>query len=184
MSATVSSYVPSLTDATATRNADVLPLTFPARPQVMTVYMRFVEMGSVLNNGATARIFHVGASDDSDARLVCDSPSAGGAFRLFHGARGGSVIVTLAVAPSLGDRVELRALLNADGSIQLHQSINSAAETSTAASSAQILAPTWSAPLIWLNSTGTDRIGFIAFRNVLIHRGVQTLETMRRLASV
>ncbi len=46
------------------------------------------------------------------------------------------------------------------------------------------LGAAWTEKIMWINSRTTTAVGFTAIRNVVIHRGVQTLQTMRRLANV
>ena len=60
-----------------------------------------------------------------------------------------------------------------------------AAETETPESSALVLASAWSGTILYVNNRGQgDRAGFIGLRNLVFHRGVQSLTTMRRLAGV
>ena len=176
-----SSYVPT-GGATATRNIDILPLPFPARPQAMTGYVRFVEQGSILINGA--RIFQISNAANEAPALLLNSNATN--YRCQHQNDTGIVTVVLAAAPSIGAGVELVVQLSADGSIVLIQSIGGAASTTTAASSALVLAVAWSSPtLLHINNVdGTSGLGFNAFRNIVFHRGVQSLTTMRRLANV
>ena len=183
MTQIASSYIPT-GGATATRNADVLPLPFPARPQAMTVYVRFVELGTIKDPaGDFPGIFHIGGpATVNDPRF--EIQESGGKYQLRHDNGIINVTATLAAASDIGDLVELRGVLNADGSVQMGQSINSAAETTTAVSDAAVLGPAWHTPRIYINSRGEERFGFIALRNLVFHRGVQSLETMRRLAGV
>lgn len=162
---------------TVTRNADVLPFPFPARPQVMTGYIRFVELGTILIS--EARLWQISVAD-ANPRLMVEAVS--GVYRMRHSTDNGTVTSTLAVAPSIGDGVEVMAQVNVDGSIQIHQSINGAALTSGSVSSALALAPQWSGVILNINRGGAR--GFIAIREIVFHRGVQSLTTMRRLAGV
>lgn len=177
MSATTSSYMRS-GSATVQRNADVLPFPFPARPQAMTIYVRFEEIGSILTNDA--RILQIGLN--TNPRLFFFM--GGAVYRFTHRTANGSVNAILAVAPSIGDGVELVGQINADGSIKLIQSIGGAAETETSQTSALVLQPAWSDTLLWLNNVAGLSDGFTAYRNVVVERGVQPLATMRRLAGV
>jgi hypothetical protein len=68
--------------------------------------------------------------------------------------------------------------------IQIHQTINGAAETSATASAALALPDAWSAAQLWINSSVTAVAGFNKFMNVAVLRGVQSLTTMRREAGV
>lgn len=179
MSSTISTYIPT-SGATATRNADVLPFPFPARPQVMTVYVRFVELGSVLVTNA--RVFQIGSVTSASPRLILFKASGG--FRFQHQTLNGAVLATAAALSSIGDVMEYVCQLDTTGAVNLIQSINSAAKVTTGFSGGLTFAAAWSGPLLWLNSAGIGNIGFNAFRNIVFHRGVQTIETMRRLAGV
>jgi hypothetical protein len=181
MAASSSSYQPSA-GAAVQRNADVLPFPFPARPQAMTIYVRFIEMGTILE--ASVRIVEV--SDIAAAGPLFRVFPVSGLYAFEHvNAAGANSRATLAVAPSIGNGVELLAQLTAGGTCKLIQSINEAAETETAESSALLLSPAWSSTILFVNDRlAEDRGGFIALRNLVFHRGVQSLETMRRLAGV
>ena len=188
MSNTVSSYIPSISGS-ATRNADLLPLPFPARPQALTAYIRFIEVGTILTGNA--RVFQIGNGTfgDEEALLIMNRGSAGNQFyRFSYNADGNHVQSQLAIAPSIGDGVELMGHLIIDGndaSVQLRQSINGAVATAAAESGTRPLLAAWDRQILYLGRSNTSTtIGFIAVRNVKFHRGVQTIETMRRLAGV
>lgn len=176
-----SSYMPTDT-ATTTRNSDTLPFPFPPRPQAMTVYARFIEMGTVLVSGS--RVLHIGGSLFSDApRFLLQELNGGYAVRHDNGTTNQVVAITSPV-PSVGDTVELVAHLNVDGSVKLQQSVNSGLVATSTETGAATLHPAWASSLLYLNSGGTSNYGFAAFRNIAIHRGVQTIDTMRRVAGV
>lgn len=174
-----SSFIPT-GGAEATRNADVLPFPFPARPQAMTVYVRFVEMGTSLI--ANTVLWYIATSGGSNPRLFLRTGAAG--YAVSHVTLAGAVTATLAAFPSIGDTVEILTHLNSDGSLKLTQSINGAVVSETSTTAALMLAQAWSAQLLWVGSLGGSLGGFNAFRNLVFHRGVQSLETMRRLAGV
>jgi len=178
MTIAASSYIPT-SGAADTRATEVLSFPFTARPQVMTLYFRFVESGSILSG--SAMICHLGSSSDS-ATPRLQVYRAGGKYRLEIV---GDVTVnsTLITAPSIGNVVELRCVINT--TVQIHQSINGAAETSATASSAQVLPQTWAGTILYVGSrAGSINIGFNKFLNVCIMRGSQSLTTMRREAGV
>lgn len=183
MALIATSYVPT-GGATATRNADVLPFPFLARPQAMTIYVRFVELGTAFT-GTTTGLLAISA-DTEAAPLFRIRRSANGTYIVEHETAGGTVSASVS-GISIGDVVELRATLSATGTVQLHVSINGAAESSSSESAALTLATAWSGQKLFLNARDlntTTLIGFNAFRNVIFHRGVQSLVTMRRLALV
>ena len=189
MSLFTSSYQPS-SGAIVQRKADALPLPFLARPQAMTVYVRFVEMGTILT--ANARVLQVGDGTFgvSSGLLIMSRGSAGNdMYRFNYNANFTNVQSQLSTAPALGDVVELmgQLLVDDDGnaSVQLHQSIAGAAATTAAESGAISLLPTWASQFLYFNSRNASlNVGFIAIREVGFHRGVQPFSTMRRLAGV
>ena len=181
MALTVSSFIP--TDASVrTRAADQLSFTFNAIPQAMSLYVRFIEHGSV--KIASSRVLQIG--DASNARLLILTDSSPGVYRVQYqnGTGAAAVQSAMAVGPSLRDQVELLATLTAAGIVQLHQSINRATMTSGIASTALVLPLTWGASTIWANSVSTTGVGFIVLLNWLVMRGVQDFATMRRIAGV
>ena len=180
MTLNTSSYIPT-GGATATRNADVLPLPFPARPQAMTAYFRLIEMGSLL--GSIAYLFQISDASNSDPTLQMFANT--GVYQAQHTNGNTNVIVTLATAPDVGDETELVLQVNADGSLKLIQSINGEATTETATSGALVFALAWSGQILHVGTRGSGVQGIqTGFRNMVFHRGVQSLATMRRLAGV
>lgn len=168
--------------ATGTRVRDQLSFTFNARPQPMTIYIRFVELGTMVAI-ANLRILQIGASAGTDPRLFISGDSSG-FYRIVHDNGPTIVTSTLATAPTFGQRVELRATLSATGSVQINQSINEGAETSATASGAATLAAAWSAATLWVNSLSTSVTGFMALRNLRIERGAVSLQRMRELEGI
>lgn len=184
MASFASSYQPSF-GAGVKRNTDVLPLPFLARPQAMTIYVRFMELGTRLAAASTRLLSIANAAGDTP-RFAIDN-SATNTYQLLH-RNGAGTTVTASVSGQggLGSIIELRAVLQSDGSIFIGQSIDAATETVSSTSSAAVLASAWSGQLIWFNSFGTSSSfrGFVGFRELVIHRGVQNLATMRRVAVV
>lgn len=182
MSRTVSSYMRS-GSGTVARKADILPLPFPARPQAMTIYTRHVNLGTS-QTGTSTRLWQISKINDTNPRLLLFNSSGKFAIQLINLA-GSAVTSTLADSPSVGSGIELVAQLSAAGTIKLLQSLDSAAETETSESAALRLESSWGAgALLFVNSINSSFVGFIALRNLIIHRGVQSLDTMRRLAGV
>ncbi len=182
MSLTISSYIPTAAGTDA-RTQDQLSYTFSARPQAMTVYVRFIESGTAAS-GTTNRIWQIGTSNNSNPRTMVFNSS--GAYTMQHiNLTGTTVTATLAAGPAVGDIVELLAELGADGSVTLSQSLNGATATATATSSGISFGTTWgTTPLLTINSIGTAAVGYNAFMNVVAIRGVHSLARMRRFAGV
>ena len=171
-----SSYIATV-GSTVTRAAEQLQFPFTAKPQAMTVYVKFIERGSVLI--ATSRIWAItNSAGAAPTVLVTES---GGFYSVSHNNGTVGVSSTLGAAPVIGDTVEVRAVLFSDGAVQLHQSINAAAETSATKSAANALAAAWADQTIFINSGGTGQVGFNAFISVKIVTGEQSMTTMRQL---
>jgi len=169
-----SSYIKTAA-AAVQRVRDQLSFPFTARPQAMTVYIRFVELGSVQAN--LSRVIHIGNTATTLGRLFISSN--GSFYQITHGNDTSSQTATLAAAPSYGSLVELRGVLNANGSVLLGQSVAGAAETTTATSATLSMSSYWGTATIWFNSVGASGVGFVALRDVKIVAGVHTMQEMR-----
>lgn len=188
MAFAASSYIPTAA-AVLTRNREQCSFSFLPRPQAMTIYIRFIEQGTVLLPAALfGRILHIG--DSLTAQNFIMIVGSGSFYRSYYNARGVNAQSTVPVAPNIGDQVELRFTLTSAGVSQLNQSINGAAETSGAAGAAIALPLAWinasaaTDELLRLNSIGSVGVGFCAFRNVVVVAGVQSLQAMRSIAGV
>lgn len=156
-------------------SGDKLFHSFASPPKAMTLYIEFVENGAVAI--ASAAICYVGNAGNTGARFWIDS--TGTYYRVRHDNGSTAVTATLAAAPTSGQRVALRALLNSNGSVQLHQSINGAAESSTSASGSNTLASDWSYPRIYLGTTGDTNPGNTLFVRRRIALGIKTAAQMQ-----
>ncbi len=168
-----SSYIPTAA-GTASRVADALTFALNILPRSMTAYAKFVEYGTIATGG-TSGVLGIGAHVNPAFYVAND---ATGHYQVQH-VRAGSVSSTAAAAPTLGQVVEVRAVLNADGSVQFGQSIAGAAEVVAAASAANALAAAWNDTTLTVNSIGGASTGFAALLSLRIAAGVQTLATMR-----
>lgn len=176
------SYIPTA-GGTAARNRDQLNFPFDARPQAATMYLRFLEQGTihltattfvaiVANSGGTATAFGVSRVSGANYRVTHQNDTDI------------NVVSTLGSAPVMGDLVELIAQLYADGAVQIHQTLNGGSETSATKSAALLLNQTWGGNLLWFNGLGSANYGFIGLRNAVLCRGVKDLAQMRRAARV
>lgn len=170
------------TTAAASRSADSLTFAFLARPQAMTVYCRFQELGLVL--ASDRRVWTIGPSTFTAPLLLLQADSAQG-YRLYHAPITAlSAVSSNVSAASVGQWVELAAQLYSDGAVQIHGSINGGAVSSGTKSSAKLLAQAWGAQVLRVASGGGVTEGLIALRDLTIVRGVFDLPTMRRKAGV
>lgn len=163
--------------AVVTRNRDQLSFPFTARPQAMSIYVRFVETGTLLK-GTNQKLLFLGNA------TVFYQVISNGTFYLASYGNGisSSVTSTAGSTPSVGQRVELLATLSAAGAVTIHQSINEGAVTTASTSAARTLPVTWGAQTLWVNSLSTSNVGMNAFRNIEIAAGVRTMQQMRVLA--
>lgn len=172
-----SSYIPTTT-VSVTRAADALSFAFLPVPQVATLYVKGVEMGTLIN-GTNGRLIALGDPGVNTAFYVLPS-AASGNYRSTHKAGGSTVTSTAAAAPTLGQGVEVRAILYGDGSTAIGQSIASAAEAVAATSAANTLAAAWNPQTLYVNGE-SGAPGFFAFQSIRIAAGTQSLSTMRSL---
>lgn len=169
-----SSYFPTTT-AALTRGADSYSLPFTATPGEMSVYVKFVELGTIGTSGA--RVFEISSSGDADPRLVLYNEGTN--YRALHGV--GAVIVnsTQSTPPVIGDTVELLVRLYGDGSVDLTQSINGGTATTATQSAALALGAAWAGSLLWLNSVGATNVGFTALQSLKVVAGSRSIVEMR-----
>lgn len=172
-----SAYVPT-TGAAATRASDALKIPFAAKPQSMTVYAKFVEGGTILGPSSNAVVWQIG--NNNPARLLCYQVA--GIYRAYHhnGAVAQSSPAAGILPPAIGDLVELRVVLGADGSIRLAQSINGGAEVAPVASAANPLAAGWSEATLVVGGIGA----FADYLTLKVDAGVKSLDQMRLLPPV
>lgn len=155
------------------RAADALSYPFLAPPQAMTLYAKFVERGSA-RSSTSRRVVEVSAANPL---VLMGQTSGSGVYNITNiDATAGQVMSSAAAAPAYGDTVELRGLLNADGSVQLGQALNNGAEAVAAASAALSLAAAWGTAVLYVNG---PTAGFNAFQSVKVAPGVRTLADMR-----
>lgn len=185
--ATFPSSLIKTTGSTLTRAADRLEFPFNHQPQVMTIYAHFIERAQpnwVTVGGGPPRIFQIGASADSSPLLLLLKSGALDAYEPRHITALGDVGAAQRhdINPVFGDEIELRMLLNPNGSVQLHGAKNGGAESSGAVSAALAFASAWSSPtLVSVGCIGAAGQGDIALRSLKVVRGVHDLQSMRDL---
>lgn len=112
----------------------------------------FAQVGAIAAAGSA--LFYLGNDAVTGARLFIASSGTG--YQIVHHNGTAQVATTAATAPTDGQLVVIRWQLNANGSVQMWQSINGAAETTTGATAANTPAAAWgSAAKIRLNSLGS-----------------------------
>jgi hypothetical protein len=138
--------------------SDTCYWSVPVLPAAVTVYLEFVQPGAV--PAASSCIWYLGNAGNTGARLWIDS--TGTYWRVRHHNGSTEVTSTLSAAPASGNRVALRATLSATGVVQIHQSVNGAAESSATASGTNTLAAAWGDTRLYANSTGSTNAAAIS----------------------
>ncbi|MGQ0816369.1 MAG: phage head spike fiber domain-containing protein [Gemmatimonadota bacterium] len=169
-----SSYIPTA-GATVTRSADNVYFSHTQPPAEMTIYVKVRECGSAALGGGAA-LLQIGAGDTSDPRLLVDGASG---YRVIHAKGGSSVVSSSGASIANGDPVELRVVLFADGSVQIHVSVNGGAESSGTQSAGLALAAAWAGTRLYLNSAAFLATGFNAYESVKVLRGQKTMAECR-----
>ena len=173
------STVPSWStlDASETRNADTLYAPFTARPQAMSVYVKFIQGAPI---ELTGTLVYIGATGSTDPRLLIQS---NGSVYVGTHDPGTASSSTLGSNPAWGDTVELLLTLAADGTPILYQSINGATATTGTGQTAQALGYAWSDTRLYIGAEGdTGNMGMSPILSVKVARGVQTMAYMRDVA--
>lgn len=171
---TFESAVIATTTVAVTRNTEACSLPFAAPPQGLTLYVKFEERGDKIQGDT---LLSLSDSSITSPYLVI----VGNSSNYYGRHHNGSALVTSTLTsggPAIGDTEELRVVLGSDGSVQTHESINAAAETSATATAANALAAAWSGNLLWL---GPGAASYGAFQSIKIARGTKTLAEMRAL---
>jgi hypothetical protein len=140
----------------------------------MTVYAKFIEHGAI--NESNPKTMQIGASGGGDARFIIEA--VGGYYRAHHDP-GTGVTSTLAAAPSIGNAVELLAVLASDGSVQISQSLDAAAATTASQSSVATLLSTWSDTVLWLGNHNGGYHIYNPINALVVTRGSHTLADFR-----
>lgn len=168
-------YIPTTT-INVTRNADTVSFPFTPVPQALTCYIRFVEVGAILDSGNSANLLLIGTSNP---RVLVRWN--GTAYEVnYMNAVGASVVSSTATNPTLGQSVELVATITTAGVVQLtHVYAGGGGPVANAASAAQSL-PSGG----WGTATLQFGDGHAGLLNVCMARGVQSLDAMRRIAKL
>ena len=172
-----SSHIPTVS-AAVTRAAETLSFPYLPVPQEMTVYLKFVESGTIVEAGAAC--LQIGSTGSQNPRLMVIQDSVSGFYQFFvSDDAGNNQKITMGAAPALGDLVELRGVVGAGGSVNLNQSINGVAEVDGGTSAILPLSAAWAGQLLHVNSRGSANRGFTAIREIKIAPGTRTLSQMR-----
>lgn len=171
----MTSAIPTTTVA-VTRETDLYSLPFITPPQEMTVYLKFIERGTISIAGTAFLL-----ANTSSASAALAGHVAGGGFYTTTHLNVTVVTSTLATASVYNDTVELCFRLFGDGSVDVSQSINGGAVATATQSAALALAAAWSGLLFWPNGASASARGFTAFKSAKIIAGARSLAEMRTL---
>lgn len=153
-------------------SAEILRYPILFVPRELTAYVEFIERGT----GTSDRILHIGEDDNSNPRFQIYRHASSGYSALYHdGSNSRESTLAVGTLPSSGDLVTLRATISATGVVQIHQSINGAAEVSATASSTNTIASAWSDGQLYVNSRGASDEGDAEYRRVKVFPGTLTL---------
>jgi hypothetical protein len=157
--------------------SDRLSYAAAYRPGALAFWHEFIQVGAVPASGIA--LWSITNDAVSGARLIVDS--SGSFWRVVHHNGSTSVNATLAAAPANGDRVVLWGYLYLDGSVQLWQSINGAAATNTARSSANSLASAWgTGAVLRIGASGTGNYSAQWLKRLRLPPGFPDYATLSR----
>lgn len=167
------------TTTTATRNVDNLTATFAYRPVSMTCYAKYV--AEHIDAGAFAALLHVGASSSSPGFFIEANAGDGKPLCGHTNAAGTAVSASTGSAPTAGQIVEMRGVLQSDGSVISAQSIAGGTESVSAASGALALSASWTTTTLRLGSIETVQPHAMGLTNALVLSGVRSMDSCRAL---
>jgi len=167
-----SSYIKTTT-AAATRSTDALYFPITQHPQQLTLYARFVDLGTRQTIAGLVAISPASWLNGQSFYISNDASF----YKAGHYNGTDSVFSVLGAAPAINNTVELRATLKSDGKVQIHQSINGAAETSAVESAALVMDAGWASYRIYLSHPTWP--GFVGYQCVKLLYGIQNLNTCR-----
>lgn len=157
---------------------------FVAVPQAMTVYAKVMGDAGLDESASESNgLVHIGSTGASTDPRVSLYAVSGTNFIFAHDNGTNERTSTIASSAAVwGDTVELRGVVNANGSVLLGQSINAGTETTGSTSATSVVnADAWAADRIYIGSRGSNNQGVAVVYAVKVARGVQTMAQMRAL---
>ena len=170
----------SVLDASQVLNAETWYADFVQPPCEMTVYVKGIEHGAA-DSGIAMGLVHIGNAANTGARFAIQSTSSVGTYRVSHDNGTDSVVKNASSAITPGQEYELRAVLSADGSVAIGQSIAGATETVETSTTANTLPTAWSDTRLYINTRGTASRAVSLIRSVKVARGTKSMREMRSL---
>lgn len=185
MALSASSYIKT-TAAAVARVRDQLSFPFTAKPQAMTIYVRFLVQypGIAATDRALVQVGNNATTNPRWYLAVSGTGSAGALQSVYHN---GITSVTNTIQPltlTPGVIWEVRGTLTETGILNQHYSIAGAAEVSGSQNSALALPTAWASQHVMINSAGTAGVNWQAYTHVLVARGIVGRETCRQMVGV
>lgn len=180
------SYIPTA-GGTDARTADALTFPFPARVQTLTVYLRYLQNGTLPYSSATAQIWNLGTSGAS-TQLRFSQVGAASTVRFDISDTTSAVASgTVTVAATHGQMVELIGWVRVTASTktataQLQAAVQGVVGTAGTVSTAKGVSDNFNGTVVQMNTGATALV--TPYANALVQRGILTMEQMRRIAGV
>lgn len=168
------------TTVAVTRNVDTWYAPFTHVPQAMTGLIEFVE-GEATTFGDYRFVADIGNAAETGARLRVTRTVSTDEYRVEHwNAAGAGVGSSVDINPSWGNRIRLRIVLAADGSVLIGAAKDTGsgfgAETVSSTSAANALASAWADTRFYLSHPTVP--GTAAYISAKVAAGVQSMATM------
>lgn len=165
--------------STVARSSDALSWQFLALPQEMSIYLRFIESGGVIQDGTTRILLHLGSG--SSPRFFVSRGSSSSVYSMTYNSMSVSAIAP-SIAPGYGDISEILCTLPASGRARMLQSVNGGPpHISIATADVPMPATPWSSPILHLNALGGSNPSLTRYLDLKLAAGVRTLQEMREI---
>lgn len=171
---------PIVTDGSSkTRPGELLYVPVPLVPVAMTVMADIIIVGSLLTT--LNRLWDISDAANLSPRVLAYLGAPGTVLTHHQVSASAAMDISQAVTYAHGDRLRVRSVLYADGSVRQGNKVGSGAETASAQSSALgRLATAWSAGRLYPGGAGG--VTPIHVLSITGARGEQTMATMETLA--
>lgn len=162
------------TASAVTRAADALSFPFGPVPQAMTVYASAIDLGTYTTTSSAYASVGSSASGES-FQILRDSATNSRAQHSF----GSAVVANTAATLAFGQGIEIRGVMNPDGSVISGVSIASGAEIVAGPSAGLALGASFQGATLYINWNNSTPVGFAAFQSIKVLSGIQSLNACR-----
>lgn len=177
--------------STVARSTDALYFDLPGLnpPRAMTMYARFVDLGTRFSFGSSPRIIDISNGASGDPRLILLGSSNGANITAHHDNNvDAQVASSVAAVRGVGDVVEARGILFGTGSVQAGATVNGGVEAMSVPTGALGfgLGTAWSAARVHINvaTVAGASAGQAAYTHIAIAEQFVDRDTLRALAGV